>query len=58
MENNDLHTNKESCIEACCTVICITARKDYVPKAPHLVLQDEMLEKQDKNNHCYEKNFK
>ena len=53
MENNDLHTNKESCIEACCTVICITARKDYVPKAPHLVLQDEMLEKQDKNNFIF-----
>jgi hypothetical protein len=41
MENNDLHTNKESCIEACCTVICITARKDKVPKAPLYVLQDK-----------------
>ena len=50
MDNNDLHTDKESCIKACCTVICITARQDYVPKAPHLVLQEEMLEKQNKIN--------
>ena len=53
MDNNDLHTDKESCIKACCTVICLTARQDYVPKAPHLVLQDEMLEKQDKNNFIF-----
>ena len=48
MDNTDIHTNKESCIKACCTVICLTARKDYVPKAHLSVLQEEMLEKQDK----------
>jgi hypothetical protein len=50
MDNTDIHTNKESCIKACCTVICLTARKDYVSNAPfsNISLQEEMLEKQDK----------
>jgi len=48
MDNTDLHTDKESCIKACCTVICLTARQDYVPKAHPLVLQEKILEKQDK----------
>jgi hypothetical protein len=53
MDNNDLHTDKESCIKACCTVICITARQDYVSNAPLSVLQEEMLEKQDKINFIF-----
>jgi len=30
MENNNLHTDKENCIKAGCTVICITARKKTI----------------------------